>query len=520
MNFEVVDSKTGVPTLKKGETWLHSKYDPIKEAAREVEAALVHSPTMLVVLGMGLGYVIDEALEQTDTMKILVIERDKAIFDLASSSRDLPSDPRVEYVLGSDEDANFETITAFIDDVSATTLAFISRLANEDPEYYKSVAETIGHVAEMLMEGLKSTAQFGELWWKNAVSNYRFYAGAPDIGAWYGKFEDQPVFVFAAGPSLDDHIDKFVGVDGGIRFVVDTAYSLLESKGVRIDAVFAIDAQDRTLDHFDGLRTDKLIATPIVPPALIEKAPRSLLMSLAGPMFDWFEAAMGCERSRLKSGGSVTTFAFDLARKIGSRDVIFVGADFAYRSGRRYAGSTIYDQSRLGATSRFFSLEDNSFQTIDVPGVSEKGEKTDTNLVQYSRWLEWEIANSQGSFEKMGEFGVLDVPSALPERIDELLKRSAPDLKWNEMNIDDADNNKRVEKLSQSMAQEKEKLDKIRNGSISDLANLSGFFDPLYRPEAVMSRTGSLSEEAKERLYLKLDRASLHLEETLDEQRQ
>lgn len=484
--MHVTLSKSGMPTLALGERFLHSAYDPVKEARREVEPLIAGRPALVVILGMGLGYAIDAVRELLPDAKILVVEADEALYNLAKKTRALPEADQITYVVGRHADANFEALSWSVDPISAVSTRYLTRLAELHPDYYSHVVETIGRIAAMHIEGLKSTAHFGKLWWENSVRNYQEWATRPDVSSWFGPAigGSQPCFIFAAGPTLGDHLDLFAAHEGGIRFVVDTAYETVHRAGVRIDAVFAIDAQTQTLAHFARSRPARLVASPVVPPALWNLVPDALLTSLDGPHFAWWDHVLTRPVARLKSGGSVTTFAFDLSRRMNAEAIILVGADFAHRSGKRHVGGTAYEVENVEMVNRFSPLEKLARRPIFQHG----GYETEPVLTQYAQWMLWEIHETRSPVYRMVEFGLLNgVPIASKDQLDRWLGASPPLLPMPHRRLAD------VKPVLSALARERASLAPVLGGDVTKLETLSGFWDLITRPYAVATAHDGLT---------------------------
>ncbi|MBP8131157.1 MAG: glycosyltransferase [Candidatus Hydrogenedentes bacterium] len=63
-DVQILDSRTGKPTLKAGAVLLHSRYDPEREAAQLVTSAGLDSARPVLVVGLGLGYHVLELLRR------------------------------------------------------------------------------------------------------------------------------------------------------------------------------------------------------------------------------------------------------------------------------------------------------------------------------------------------------------------------------------------------------------------------------------------------------------------------
>jgi len=75
------EGRGGAPTLRAGQVYLHSRYNPEQEAERLVESAGLDPKRPVVVLGLGLGYHV-RTLEERG-FEVLVVEPDAAVARLA-----------------------------------------------------------------------------------------------------------------------------------------------------------------------------------------------------------------------------------------------------------------------------------------------------------------------------------------------------------------------------------------------------------------------------------------------------
>lgn len=503
----IIPARSGQPTLKLGDRLLHSSYDPVREARREVEALVADDPALVVILGCGLGYAIDAALELLPRAKIVAVEAEPAIHEAARAARRLPESERLTWMIGRNEKANFTALTWALDSASATSIRYLPRLAELDPDFYASIVALAGKAVAMHIESLRSTFSFGRLWWENSVRNWRRWATNPDVAGWFGAHRGQPVFVLAAGPSLQDALPLLARGEGGIRFVVDTAYQIVARSRIRIDAVFAIDGQKTTLRHFDDRPPARLVAAPVIPPALWAMAGESLLMSLAGAHFQWFDETLGLPVARLKSGGSVTTFAFDLARRMGAEPIVLFGADFAHRGGRTHTGGTWYEQRAVESIGRFRGIE----QMTRRSSLLHEGHETDGAFVQYAQWMAWEIAETRQRVYRAADFGLLTgTPVIAAAELERLIAAPAPVLATPPPRRNDP------RRLIEAFKVEREAL-VCALAEPKRLNRLSGFFDPIIRPFAVASRREALADAELERLLEILRAAAATLDAVIAE---
>lgn len=89
--FEVVNARSGVPSLTMDGRALHSRYDPKREALQTVERLNKDLPesASVVIVGLGLGYFAEAWLSVRSADRLFVLEPDEEIAHLAFNARDL-----------------------------------------------------------------------------------------------------------------------------------------------------------------------------------------------------------------------------------------------------------------------------------------------------------------------------------------------------------------------------------------------------------------------------------------------
>lgn len=73
----ILEARTGKPTLKAGGVFLHSRYDPEREAAQLVDSAALDPARPVLIVGLGLGYHVLELLQRG--FEAAVVEPDAAV---------------------------------------------------------------------------------------------------------------------------------------------------------------------------------------------------------------------------------------------------------------------------------------------------------------------------------------------------------------------------------------------------------------------------------------------------------
>jgi len=115
--FKLEQARNGTPTLRFGEQTIHSRYQPQREADGLADTLLADvEPGMPVyLLGIGLGYIALAIADKRPNHRLILLEPDERVFELAISTMDLSSVfVRASVVVGSEgvfRPQDFETIS-------------------------------------------------------------------------------------------------------------------------------------------------------------------------------------------------------------------------------------------------------------------------------------------------------------------------------------------------------------------------------------------------------------------------
>ncbi len=234
---------------------------------------------------------------------------------------------------------------------------------------------------------------------KNAIAeNFNLVGQTGDVKELF-NLKCQRVVIAAAGPTLADHLPWLMqGLDkDSILIALDASVKVLLDKNIIPDVVISIDQYAKHL--FDGvdltrLNKTSLVYTPRVNHHFLDSWPGQRYATYSSAaLYD--DIAKTYPRAKLFSGGSVIHSAVDLAVKIGAREVLFLGADFAFTHNRSHAHDIEY--------AAVLNTQNTAHWVFN-----SRGEKVPTlaNLKGYLRDLEHYIATQpQVTFYTGSELG-------------------------------------------------------------------------------------------------------------------
>jgi len=363
---------TFVPVVRSraGDAPLHSLYDPLQEARRLAETAKGNG--FLAFCGLGGGYHVEAALEDRQTLGVLVIEKDESVVRglLGRFRYDrLLEDPRLSIAIGLAE-IRPAVLQAWKPAVmGGMRMVPLRSWCDQERAFFDAAASEVQSSIEAVRADYGVQSHFGKRWFTNILLNLprvaavsvplrAAAAGMPPAAAAVAA-------VTAAGPSLEHHLAGLSSRRRELTIVAtDTSLPALLRSGVQPDVVLSIDCQAYGYHHFlQGLPSGTLLYLDLAsPPFLARRFPSAHFVASSHPFARYLDSRWIRLPAIDTSGGNVAHAAVSLARALGAGRIEVYGADFAYPSGKPYArGTYLYD---------FFQAEQDRFSPADSALVS------------------------------------------------------------------------------------------------------------------------------------------------------
>ncbi|MBN2077559.1 MAG: motility associated factor glycosyltransferase family protein [Spirochaetes bacterium] len=402
-NVEAVETPGGdfVPsvTAEGGRIFVHSRFDPVKEAERFIGGIDAGTHDLFVIFGFGFGYHVERLLAGMGADSIaLVIERNPYMLHGALSKRDLErllGDERLILLL----DPREEDIAESLRGRSSRRSTLITHRGSfrTDPDYYGNLQGIVRSYLSTKEVNIATLAKFEKVWASNIARNIGVFAVSPGAGTFYGTFEGIPAIVAAAGPSLLESLDFLrANRDSAVIVAVDTSYRILRRNGIEPHFCLVVDPQAVNARYFEGASPGStiLVADPMVHPSVFRFFKgRVAVTGVAFDLLRWIERCAG-EKGEIAHGGSVSTNAYDFARRLGASPVILVGQDLAFTGGYAHARGSYLDEQVHLRTRRFQTAEMfNRFQLTALPKIFVRGIRggtvhTNQKMMIFLSWFE------------------------------------------------------------------------------------------------------------------------------------
>ena len=423
---EVIETEVGVLSARLLDAGgrpftLHSTVNPLREAQRLVESQYKKNCNTCIVYGFGLGYHVDLLLEKLpENSSVLVVEPQISIFKLALVLRDLRhllENPNIFWAVGEKE---HEVQSYFGRVFRVVSLEGVTIIAHHPSvrlcgEYFNLIDELCRKWIIAVGGNFLTNISAVRTYLTNALTNILEIVDNPPIKRLFGRFRNVPGILISAGPSLDKNIGLLRVLEKhAVLICVDTALGPLHRSGVRPHLVLAGDPGEANFRHLQSLGQTgaALVAEPMTHPRIVaEFEGDKFIMSFNEVLMKKFAKLIG-DFGVIKAWGSISTGAFDLARRLGCDPIVFVGQDLSFSDGRYYAHGTYQEQRWLRDIAHPRTLDDvhqwrmskeNDLDAIDIFG---RPVRTSKALEAYRHYFDREISMTRARVYNATEGGV------------------------------------------------------------------------------------------------------------------
>lgn len=408
-DFELIKLKNGSGyTIKlqfnNKEKYIHSPYNPVKQAKKEIDKINIDFYNLIGVAGIGCGYFIREILNRFNkSSQIIIIENRLDIFKEVMKVQDMTDIFKIRNVQifdGSNPKYNLQ-MKKWLRRIDYNALAagnidffktpvLKDKYSGEFKEYVNDFFEVLNYVVNSLGNDPGDTL----IGIEHGFQNVRYLLNNSFDFRNLEYYNDKPAIIVATGPSLDKNIDILKKYqDNALVLSAGTSLHKLLNYGIKPDIFSVLERPEKVYDYTikdivnEGEFPEDIvpILDGVVHPKIFNDVNDNII-----PVFrdtvtteKWFveniEGLVG-----LDTGLSVANLAFQIAHLLKCSPIILVGQDLAFSSdGRQHTKDTKYDE--LG------EAEQKKENIIDVMGYNNERVKTTKLWKQFKNWFEYMI---------------------------------------------------------------------------------------------------------------------------------
>lgn len=391
-----LDNKKILLIEKDGTEWyLQSRYNAEKACddwLSQFENKLVDD-TIILVYGLGDGSYVEKLLTLNDECKIIIYEPCADVFWHVFGRKNIAELLENERVFCAVEgiceglyDAALETFVEYAN----YQLIFNANLPNYPqifPEKYKWALDRQLYEIKRVILNRNTEIYYSKEMIHNIMELSR------DIIEQYSvvqltdivckkEFEGMPAILIAAGPSLDNNIEKLKQIkDSAFIMVVDTALNTVLKHDIIPDMTISVDGH-KPLVLFEDERVKNIpISLSAVSNAkIVEQSNAMRFYELEqGEYLSTIYNKLGKEIKGLPTGGSVSNNACSLLVTMGFKTIIFMGLDLAYPEGAKHTKEAYHELT-------FIDKEKQEY--IEIEDIWGNKVLTEENMNLYRKWFE------------------------------------------------------------------------------------------------------------------------------------
>ncbi|KXG76344.1 motility associated factor glycosyltransferase family protein [Thermotalea metallivorans] len=392
---EIVDAKDNNKTMyviHEGKTfYIHSKYAPVKEAYDWIKNLNFDRDSTILIFGCGLAYHIKELCRQIcDHNRMLIVEPSIEIFHEALKYidfTDIINHPNIILIVGDTLKEIEGLLWKYVpwEHMHHLRIASITNYHKLFPKEYLDFQNAIDKVMREEKLYKNTLLRFAKTWQRNLLTNIPYLVRSYDISSLFGIFQNKPVIIVSAGPSLSKNVEFLKDAKGKAMIIcVGTALRTVINAGIEPDLIIAMDGGEINYRHFENIMYSDIplvYGIKVFPEILQNHQGKKFVFYTEDGCMEKILKDLDLEIGVLACGGSVSNSAFDLAVKMGGNPIIFVGQDLAYTDGKTHAKYSIYEEDTIKDSENLLKVKD----------IYGKDIVTSPSLFSVLNWFENEI---------------------------------------------------------------------------------------------------------------------------------
>lgn len=415
--------------------YVHSKYEPIKQAEKFVSDTEYDGDSFIIIFGFGLGYHIRELLKNIHKNNFIIIfEPCEKLFNKALREgiiNDILENERV-FVFASNDIDEFKSVLSSSCEnenayrIKTAIMPGYDKVFNDE---YKGFLEAVRDTLKVNEINCATISSNSYLWSENIIKNIDYILESYDLNKFKNLFKGKPVIMVSAGPSLDKNVELLKKVKGKAFIIcVFVAAKVLLRHGIKPDLLIITDSRQKGFD--DELSDVPIAFVPVTSKQLLSKH-KGKKVAITNKMERFTESLFkkyGKQTEYIATGGSVACTAIDFAYFTGADPIVMIGQDLAFTDDKFHAEGT-------GHVSK--NIEDTGRKKVLIPSFDGKTVYTEPAMYTYILWFEEYIrehkdvkiinATEGGAFIKGALYDTLnnvyeEYIKNLPENIDDILK--------------------------------------------------------------------------------------------------
>ncbi|WP_198006296.1 motility associated factor glycosyltransferase family protein [Alkaliphilus oremlandii] len=353
--YKLIENKDkSLNIIINNKMYLHSRYNPIKEAKIWIEGITLENEDSIIILGLGLGYYLQDLVEKFKGKKIIIIEPEIHIFYKSIKMKDYSryiSDDNIVFIINHDKYTVRSLIEHYIKNRKIKNIYFahLPSYNNMYEEYISDLYKQIRSLVKLMEGNLYTEIISSKRWVYNILRNIKFIPKNSIVDKVKDIIKNVPIIIISAGPSLENNIHLLNKVkEKAIIIAVGSAVNILEKNNIQPNIILAIDGNKAEGNIFKNAKNHNpllIYDNVIYYESLLDySGPKMWLTLKSDKYMDRFCEKLEIKSNKFLTGGSVANLALDFGKWVEATYIIFLGQDLCYTKEKLYADGAVHQE--------------------------------------------------------------------------------------------------------------------------------------------------------------------------------
>ncbi len=336
--------------------FLHSSYDPLKEAKSWVSRLNLKSMDTIAILGIGVGYHLDELFNSYPAKNKVVIEPDMGVFVKLMTVRDIShllTAKNTLFIVSDNTEHIAKVFLGLREEGQVDSVYFAELLSYRTAydEWWTSLKKDFIKYAKLHEININTSVVFSKDWIANFFENITQLLQSVNLDSYESRLKGVPAVIVSAGPSLNKNVHLLNKIkDKAVIISAGSSVNILEKNGVIPHIMVGVDGGEGESRIFNKVKSSDIYfaySSSIHPEGLKNyKGPKLYFKTNVLEYTSWFEKEMEMNTQDLRSGASVSNLALDIARLMGCDPIILVGQDLSFANLKTYADGAVLKEEQ------------------------------------------------------------------------------------------------------------------------------------------------------------------------------
>lgn len=352
-------TKSGMPNFKlnleDSSFYLHSSYDPVKEAKNWISRIDLTGFDSIAVLGIGVGYHIEELVAKYSNKNKILIEPNIYVFIKLLQTKDIRHIIKASntLIVVSDDSENIAKVflglreEGQIDNVHFEELLSYKRVYGD---WWNNFIKEFIKYSRLHEINTNTSVFFAKDWLTNFFESLKQFPESAYLDNYKSAFDKIPAIIVSAGPSLNKNVHLLKDLKNKALIIsAGSSVNILESRGVTPHFMVGVDGGEGESRIFNNVKSNEIYfayTSSVHYDGLKNyKGPKLYFKTNALEYGTIFDKEMGVNTKDMCSGASVSNLAVDIAKMLGCDPIVLIGQDLSYPNLECYAqGAVLKDE--------------------------------------------------------------------------------------------------------------------------------------------------------------------------------